>query len=235
MGQRGQTAGGPDSCDRFAGTKAVPRDVRGLAVGQQLSHRHVYRRRVAGRNQKAGNLGATQRGPGLRPERGDALIDGQSKLAQTGDHLRESSRAQPSLALEGGFEALVVRVNSKTQDVKLALPQTTDARGHGVDLHGRHEVERKRRRPHRAELADAGQGVVVGESQHPNSCRSRGIHQDAWLQDSVRSAAVGMKIDPRRVFGHHRMARRCPPGAVAESEGAGVAAGLVSPDASRRS
>ena len=54
--------------------------------------------------------------------------------------------------------------------------------------------------PGRTELADSGQGVVVGESQDPDAGRGSGIDQCSWLEHAVRAPAVGVQVDAGRGY-----------------------------------
>ena len=68
-------------------------NVRRLAASQELAHRRVDGRRVAGRHQEAGNLRASQRRAGLGSERLGAFVDRHPKFAESGD-----DQSEPDLA-----------------------------------------------------------------------------------------------------------------------------------------
>src|ERR1035437_9360468 len=85
----------------------------------------------------------------------------ETQVSQPSDDPPEATCSRPALALESGLERIVGGVNAQPQDVELALPQIVDARGDAVDLDRGKKFEWQWRRLQTAELAHAGEGVVV--------------------------------------------------------------------------
>ena len=113
----------------------------------------------------------------------------------------EAGDAEVALFYKRCLELLVVDVHTEAEHVEFALGQLRVA-DDGVDLDARDELEWEGRRARGGQLADARERVVIGQCQGADAGDCGRCHEIRRLHDAIRSAAVGMEVEPRWIRGH---------------------------------
>ena len=198
VGKDREASGRDDGPDRVVGPQAVAPDIARGAVADQACEGVLDARRVAGRDQRAGDRRTAERIVTVERDRGHLPVDPEIQLAQALDGPCEAHPSLLALNGERRLEGLVGRIHADAQDVQLALPEAEVPGHQGIDLDPWQQGHPDGDRVVGEHLAITGQRVVIGQGEGGHTARSGRGEQVAGLKDAVGPPRMGMQVDRGR-------------------------------------
>ena len=180
MGQRREPAGGPDRLDRLDRAETAARHVGRLPPAEQSPEGVLDARRVAGRDQRAGDGRPAERVVvGRIGDVRELVRRSTGRARAAARRSARTARGAGRAGRRGSPRTPRPRVHPEAEDVELALPQPEVAGDDGVDLDARDEGHAgrdgaRRRRPRDSRRACRGRsGPGAGPRRPPRPGRAR--------------------------------------------------------------